>query len=257
MSSAEYLLDGIDFSNIAIMDAGTGAGSTTLLLARRLAEAGCKSRIVSVDIDPTTFPYVKEKLGELARLVEFLEADLRCMPQVGDESFDLVACTGTLCALNNRPLRVLRGLTELYRVLKNGARLVVSEEYPLPRATKAEEEVQVLHWQTYKAVAELVDGEHWTEIYPEELEHAVSLVGFGSIEWRRFEGGPLREATMREWEEVMLRMAGGIENARIREAFLASIRETSKRFEEQGGVCPPSYVMKMRKPQRNGSYPDH
>lgn len=46
-----------------------------------------------------------------------------------------------------------------------------------------------MRWQTYKAVAEFVDGEHWTEVYPEELEFAASLVGFRNIEWRRFEGG--------------------------------------------------------------------
>jgi len=28
----------------------------------------------------------------------------------------------------------------------------------------------------YKSVAELVNGEHWAEIYPEELEYVASLV---------------------------------------------------------------------------------
>lgn len=66
------------------------------------------------------------------------------MPQIESESFDLVVCTATLCALNDRPLKALRGLAEFYRVLKKEGRLIISDEYPLPKATKPEEEVQVM-----------------------------------------------------------------------------------------------------------------
>jgi len=117
----DYMLDGVDFSNITVLDAATGAGNTTLKLARKMAEANGKGKIVSVDIDHETFPDVKKKLGELARFVEFVQADLTCMPQIESESFDLVVCTATLCVLNDRPLKVLRGLTEFYRVLKKDA----------------------------------------------------------------------------------------------------------------------------------------
>ena len=244
----DYLFEGIDFSDITVLDAATGAGNTTLNLARKMAEAGGRGKIISVDIDPETFQDVKKKLGELARFVEFVEADLTCMPQIESESFDLVVCTATLCALNDRPLKVLRGLTEFYRVLKKGGRLIISEEYPLPKATKPEEEeVQVMRWQMYKSVAELVDGEHWTEIYPEELEFAAKLVGFKDIEWRRFEGGPLRKVTMEEWREVMPLLVNKIEDEQTREAFLALVSKIYKKFEEQGGNYPPSYTMKMRK----------
>ncbi|MFB0523524.1 MAG: class I SAM-dependent methyltransferase [Candidatus Bathyarchaeia archaeon] len=243
----DYLLEGIDFSDITVLDAATGAGNTTLKLARRMAEAGGKGKIISVDIDPETFQVVKQKLGELARFVEFVEADLTCMPQIESESFDLVVCTATLCALNDKPLKALRGLTEFYRVLKKGGRLIISEEYPLPKATKPEEEVQVMRWQMYKSVAELVDAEHWTEIHPEELEFAASLAGFKDIEWRRFEGGPLRKVTMDEWKEVMPPLVNKIEDEETREAFLSLITKIYKKFEEQGGSSPPGYIMKMIK----------
>lgn len=245
MSGSEYLLNGIDFSNITIMDAGTGAGSTTLLLARRLAEARSKGKIVSVDIEPDTFPDVKRKLGTLARFVKFTKANLNRMPQIRDESFDLVVCTATLCALNDRPLRALQGLTEFRRVLRKGGRLLISEEYPLPKATKPEEEVQVMRWQMYKSVAELVEGEHWTEIHPEELKFAASLIGFRDIEWRRFRGEPLRKETMEEWKAVMPTMVKGIEDEVMRRAYLVLIRKIYRKFKEQGGIGSPCYVMKM------------
>ena len=243
----DYMLEGVNFSSITVLDAATGAGNTTLKLATKMAEANGKGKIVSVDIDHETFPDVKKKLRELARFVEFVQADLTCMPQIESESFDLVVCTATLCALNDRPLKVLRGLSEFHRVLKKGGQLIIAEEYPLPRTTKPEEEVQVMRWQLYKSVAELMDGEHWAEIYPEDLESALKLVGFKDIEWRRFEGEPLREVAMEEWKEVMPPMVNQIKDEQTRKAFLDLIPKIFKRFEEQGGIYPPSYIMKMRK----------
>jgi len=49
-------------------------------------------------------------------------------------------CAATIRALNDRPLKVLRGLKEFYRVLKKRGELVISDEYPLPKATRTEEE---------------------------------------------------------------------------------------------------------------------
>ena len=243
----DYLLEGIIFSDITVLDAATGAGNTTLKLARKMAEANGKGKIVSVDIDPETFPDVKKELCELARFVEFVEADLTCMPRIESESFDLVVCTATMCALNDRPLKALRGLQEFYRVLKKGGRLVISEEYPLPKATKPEEEVQVMRWQMYKSVSQLIGEDTWTEIFLEELELAASLVGFKNIEWRRFEGGPLSKVTMEEWREVMPPLVNKIEDEQTRKAFLALIPKIYKKFEEEGGNYPPSYIMKIRK----------
>jgi ubiquinone/menaquinone biosynthesis C-methylase UbiE len=243
----DYLLGGIDFSNIMVLDAATGAGNITLKLARKMAEANGKGKITSVDIDPETFQDVKKKLGELARFVEFVKADLTSMPQIESESFSLVVCTATLCALNDKPLKVLRGLREFHRVLKKEGRLIISEEYPLPKATKPEEEVQVMRWQFYKSVAELVDGEHWAEIYPENLEYAASLIGFENIEWRRFEGDPLRKEAMDEWKEVMPEMVNQIKDKRTQKAFQDLIPKIYKKFEEEGGTYPPSYIMKMIK----------
>ena len=61
MSWTEYLLEGIDFSNITILDAATGAGGITSVLAKSMNEAKGKGKIVSVDIDPENFPDVKKK----------------------------------------------------------------------------------------------------------------------------------------------------------------------------------------------------
>ena len=247
VSWAGYMFKDINFSGLTIMDAATGAGKATMLLARKLMEGGGKGNVISIDIDPETFPEVKKKLGELARFVEFVKADLTNMSQIKSESMDLIVCTATLCALNHRPLKALRGLSEFYRTLKKGGLLIISEEYPLPKATKPEEEVQVMRWQMYKAVAELVDGEHYTEIYPGELEFAAKLVGFRDIEWRRFEGGQLRKDTIDEGKEVMPKIIKKIGDEQLQKAFLNLMQKVWKKFEKEGGISPPLYVMRMRK----------
>jgi ubiquinone/menaquinone biosynthesis C-methylase UbiE len=243
----KYIFARIDFSNIIVLDAATGTGSTTLILARKMAEVNGKGKIISIDIEPDSFPEVKEKLEDLARYIEFVEADLTNMPQIENESFDLIVCTATMCALNNKPLKALKGLTEFYRVLKKGGELIIAEEHPLLKATKLEEEVQVMRWQFYKSVAELIGEGHYTEIYPEELRYAASLVGFKNIEWRNFEGGSLSKEIMDEWKDVMLPLVNKIKDAKTRKAFQTLIPKIYKKFEVKKSNIPPQYIMKMKK----------
>jgi len=247
MSSRDFMLRGIDLRGLVVMDAGTGAANTTFWLAKKLKEAGGGGRIISIDKDPETFPDAKRKLGELAKLVEFVEADLTCMPQVESESVDLIVCHATMCAVNDRPLKAVKALSEFYRTLKKGGWLIIDDEYPLPKASKPEEEVQVRRWQTYKAVAELVEGEHYTEIYPEELEFAAKLVGFRDIEWKKFEEVPLSEEAMNEWKEEMPEMINKIDDEDLKAAFKKAIDRIWEKYVGQGGKFPPYYVMRARK----------
>ena len=241
------LLDRIDFSDITVLDAGTGAGKTTLKVARRMAEVDGEGKIISVDINPETFQDVKKKLGELARFVEFVEADLTCMPRMESESFDLIVCTATMCALNDRPLKAVKALSEYYRILKKGGCLIIDDEYPLPKASKPEEEVQVKRWQTYKSVAELVDGEHYTEIYPEELAFASKVVGFKEIESQKSKGGPLSKEAMNEWKEIMPEMINKIDDEDLRKAFQKATERIWRMYKRQGGSFPSYYVIRMKK----------
>jgi len=246
MDSRDFMLRGINLGGLLVMDAGTGAANTTLWLAKKLKEAD-GGRIISIDRDPETFPDAKRKLGELAKLVEFIEADLTRMPQIESESVDLIVCHATICAVNNRPLKALKALSEFYRTLKKGGWLIIDDEYPLPKASKPEEEVQVTRWQTYKSIAELVEGEHYTEIYPEELEFAAKLVGFKDIELKKFEGGPLSEEAMNEWREEMSEMINKIGDEYLKVAFQKATERIWKTYKEQGGNFPSYYVMRMKK----------
>jgi len=246
MSSRDFILKGINLRGLVIMDAGTGAANTTCWLANKLKETG-SGKIISIDNDPETFPDAEQKLGELAGLVKFVKADLTNMPQIESESIDLIVCHATMCAVNDRPLKAVKALSEFYRTLKKDGWLIIDDEYPLPKTSKPEEEVQVRRWQTYKAIAELVDGEHYTEIYPEELEFAVKLVGFKDIELQRFEGGPLSNEVMEEWKEVMPELVNKITDENLKAAFKKAIERIWQKYTNQGGIFPDYYVMRARK----------
>ncbi len=240
------MLKGINLCGLVVMDASTGAADTTLWLAEKMKETGGGS-IISIDNDPETFLDAKRKLGKLAELVEFIEADLTWMPQIENESVDLIVCHATICAVNDRPLKAVKALSEFHRTLKKDGWLIIDDEYPLPKTLKSEEKVQVRRWQTYKSVAELVDGEHYTEIYPEELEFAAKLVGFKDLELQKFQGGPLSEETMNEWRKVMLEMINEIGDEDLEMAFQKSIENIWKTYKERKGTRASHYVMRMKK----------
>jgi len=246
MSDRDFMLKGISLRGLVIMDAGTGAANTTCWLADKVKEAG-SGRIISIDNDPETFPNAERKLGKLVKWVKFVKADLTNMPQIESESVDLIVCHATMCAVNDRPLKAMKALSEFYRILKKDGWLVIADEFPLPKASKPEEEVQVGRWQTYKAMAELVDGEHYTEIYPEELRYAVKLVGFTDIELQRFEDGLLSSEVMEEWKEEMPGLVNKIADNDLKAAFEKVIERIWQKYINQGGIFPDYYVMRARK----------
>jgi ubiquinone/menaquinone biosynthesis C-methylase UbiE len=246
MNDRDFMLKGISLRGLVIMDAATGAANTTCWLANKLKEAG-GGKIISIDNDAETFPDAKRKLGELAEFVEFVKADLTDMPQIKSESIDLIVCHATMCAVNDRPLKAVKALAEFYRTLKKAGWLVIDDEYPLPKASKPEEEVQVKRWQTYKAIAEVVDGEHYTEIYPEELGFAVKLIGFKDIELQSFEGESLSREVMEEWKEMMPELINKIDDKDLKAAFEKATAKTWQKFINQGGLFPDYYIMRARK----------
>lgn len=233
MSSHDFMLEGINLQTLVVMDAGTGAANTTFWLAQKLKVVS-GSEIISIDHDSEIFPGAKKKLGELTKPVDFVTADLTCLP-IKNGSINLIVCHATICAINDRPLKAVKALSEFFRVIKKGGWLLIDDEYPLPKALTSKEEVQVKRWQTYKALAELIEGEHYTEIYPEELEFAAKFTGFKNIEWKKFEGAPLSEEAMNEWSEVISKMIHKINDKELKAAFRKVVNRIWEDHQNHGG----------------------
>jgi len=91
-SFEEYFWQGVDLDNKVVLDAGTGFGITTSEIAGRFHVQKLRGRIISVDVDPSSFELARKRLKEkgLVELVTFVKADLLHMPEIQTESVDLV-----------------------------------------------------------------------------------------------------------------------------------------------------------------------
>jgi len=228
-----------------VLDAGTGFGIMTLEIAKRLSTQKQKGRIISVDIDPKCFELAKRLLEEnkLTDLVTFVEADLSNMPQIESESIDVVISTRTISDINRFPCRLLKAISEFYRVLKEGGQIVLSDECPRYKPLSEEEEVAVLRWQLAKAISHLVGRPHGNEVEPDDLEFMMRLVGFRRCEWAIFEGDRVSERRIEHFVEKSSEMASKLSHIGLRKAFLEAIKDVRRRFHEKGGVFPPKYVI--------------
>ena len=92
-----------------VMDVASGAGSTACLLAKHF---GCS--VMGIDSSEFMLERARKKASECGLPIEFLLGDAHSLP-AGDESFDVVICECTMCALNKQS-----ALKEMYRVLKPG-----------------------------------------------------------------------------------------------------------------------------------------
>jgi ubiquinone/menaquinone biosynthesis C-methylase UbiE len=143
LSFEEYFWKDVDLNGKVVLDAGTGFGLTTCEIARRMCQEKQSGKIVSIDIDPNAFEQARkmiqtQKWSDLAKLkrpcklldlVDFVNADLSNMPEIDNESMDVVVSTRTLADINSSPFRLTKALTEFHRVMKSNGHIVLSDEY--------------------------------------------------------------------------------------------------------------------------------
>ena len=249
-----YFWQVIDSKNKVVLDAGTGFGFTTSEIAERIMHQNANSTIISVDIDPEAFKEARKqlrrhsllKLHDLLKLVVFIRADLSHIP-IKEEAIDLVVSTRTLADIESFSCRVTRALTEFYRILKKGGKVVASDEYPVPMPSSGEEEIAVLRWQLAKAISHLVGRRHANEILPEDLEFVMRLVGFCECEWAVFKGEKIQKRRINYFVARSTEMCNKIANPHLKQAFVMAIKEVEELYQEKGGVFPPKYVLRATK----------
>lgn len=245
LTFGEYFWKDIDLNGKVVLDAGTGFGITTLEIAKRMNAQKQIGKIISIDIDLESFKLAEKllKLYGLQDMVTFIKADLAAMPQIETESIDIILSTRTLSDINRFPCRLIRAISEFYRVLKRGGRIVLSDECPRLTPFSSEEDIAVSRWNLAKALSHLTGKPHSHEVDPEDLEFMMKLVGFRGCEWTTFEGKKIPERRIRHFVRRAKEMASDIRDIKLRDAFYNAIENIQEAFQKKGGVFPPKYVI--------------
>jgi ubiquinone/menaquinone biosynthesis C-methylase UbiE len=125
-NASEFLGQVGVFAGVSVADLGCGTGLFTLAAAERVGDSGM---VHAVDIQAQMLAHTRERLDAagMGKRVRYHHSGMHTLP-LADNSVDVALMVAVLGEL---PARVL-ALDEVRRVLKPGARLVISEELPDP-----------------------------------------------------------------------------------------------------------------------------
>jgi ubiquinone/menaquinone biosynthesis C-methylase UbiE len=129
---AVFLVENLNFEKVStILEAGCGSGQLTVPFVRKVLRIKPSFKVIALDL--SAGPYrghldiLKSRLREekLEGVIVPVNADVRNMDVIADESVDLVVSNETLCELDRNGLE--KALREFYRVLKSGGQMVHGE----------------------------------------------------------------------------------------------------------------------------------
>lgn len=133
------LLDKVGIAEgMSVLELGPGPGFFTVESAQRVYSSESVGKLYCLDIEPAMIARVKKKILKKAlENVELMVGDGECLPYING-SFDLAYMVTVLGEMPDKN----RALQELYRVIRPGGVLSISEylpdpDYPLRRTTIA------------------------------------------------------------------------------------------------------------------------
>jgi SAM-dependent methyltransferase len=154
-------------TDCVILDAATGAGNTTLELARMIQASEVAARVISVDIDPISWTdWAKPKLDKegLAHFIEFRQADLCDLKALGI-MFHGIVCTTTLSVMG---LKAIEAVSLWRDLLLPNSPLIILDYMPSDSSLNAENDYGSLAWRLTKA-ADVLSGREWCDEFPPEF----------------------------------------------------------------------------------------
>jgi ubiquinone/menaquinone biosynthesis C-methylase UbiE len=185
---AAFLVESLDFEKASnVLEVGCGSGQLTVPLVRKLIRIKPTFRFIALDL--STGPYkghldkLKTRLREegLDELVTPVNADVRDMDVIGDESVDVVVSNETLCELDRNGLE--KALREFHRVLKSDGQMVHGE---LIQAFENEAQRLVIEANLHSLETSLPRPE-WVSPFSDEVAALLHKIGFRDITVTYFE----------------------------------------------------------------------
>jgi len=182
------IVENLDFAKVSsVLEVGCGSGQLTIPFARKLMKIKPDFQIVALDL--STGPYkghldvLKRRIRKegLERLITPVNADVRNMAVIYDESVDLLVSNETLCELDRNGLE--RALREFYRVLKLGGQMVHGE---LVQAFENEAQRLVIE-ANLRSLETSLPKPPWVSPCSDEVAALLHKIGFRDIIVRYFE----------------------------------------------------------------------
>jgi ubiquinone/menaquinone biosynthesis C-methylase UbiE len=185
---AVFLVENLDFEKVStILEAGCGSGQLTVPFVRKVMRIRPSIRVIALDL--SAGPYrghldilknrlQKEKLEELITPVN---ADVRKIDVIANESIDLVVSNETLCELDRNGLEM--ALREFHRVLKDDGQMAHGQ---LIQAFENDAQRLVIKANLHSLETSLPRPE-WVSPFSDEVAALLHKIGFRDITVKYFE----------------------------------------------------------------------
>jgi ubiquinone/menaquinone biosynthesis C-methylase UbiE len=185
---ATFLVENLNLEKVSvILEAGCGSGQLTVPFAKKLMSIKQRFRVVAVDL--YRGPYrghldvLRTRLREdgLEELITPVNANVRSMGVIANESVDLVVSNETLCELDRNGLEM--ALREFHRILKYSGQMVHGE---LIQAFENDAQRLVIEANLHSLETSLPKPE-WFSPFSDEVAALLHKIGFKDITVKYFE----------------------------------------------------------------------
>jgi ubiquinone/menaquinone biosynthesis C-methylase UbiE len=185
---AVFIVENLDFKKVStILEAGCGSGQLTGPLVRNVMRIKPSFRVIALDLSAGPYKGHLDMLRtrlqkeKLEKRVTTVNADIRNMDMIAEESVDLVVSNETLCELDRNGLEM--ALKEFYRVLKSGGQMVHGE---LTQTFENNAQRLMIEANLHSLETSL-PRPAWVSPYSDDVAVLLHKIGFKDIRVRYFE----------------------------------------------------------------------
>ena len=246
----KFLWDDIDLHGKVVLEGGTSWGNTTRIIAKKVMENRWITELISVDIDDSHFDEIEKDIKNYFKKLILRRADLSDLSFISSESIDVVICNYTLSSVEQFPLRVMRALKELYRVLRPSGQLIITEEIPIWAVDNKKHPYWSQRLRIIKSISILKAMSIFNEIHPRDLEEGLKIIGFKDIHWQEFTekiDAEMATKFLDKRKQTLIKGSNDMDNQLLKDGFVQLTETLIKEFEETKSFSAPAYIMKAKK----------